>query len=44
MKDAYNITKYFVVDQKNVFQTSEQGIDFLELAAFTGFDIEGLSV
>lgn len=43
-KDADNIIKYFVVDENNALQTSEQGINFLELAAFTGFDIEGLSV
>ena len=42
--DEDNVTKYLVVDENNVLQTSEQGIDFLELAAFTGFDTEGLSV
>lgn len=44
MKDTNDITKYLVVDQNNALQTSEQGIDFLELAAFAGFDTEGLPV
>ena len=43
MKDAHKVTKYLVVDNKDVLQTNEQGIDFLNLAAFAGFDIEGLS-
>lgn len=43
-KDAENVTKYLVIDENNVLQTSEQGMPFLELAAFTGFDIEGFSV
>lgn len=43
MKDAYKITKYIVVDANNVIQTSGQGIDFLNLAAYAGFDTEGLS-
>lgn len=43
MKDAYKVTKYLVVDANNVIQTSEQGIDFINLAAFAGFDTEGLS-
>lgn len=43
MKDAYGVTMYQVVDQNNVLQSSEQGMSFLELAAFAGFDIEGLS-
>lgn len=44
MKDGYGVTKYQVVDGNNVIQTSEQGIDFLNLAAFAGFDTEDLSV
>lgn len=44
IKDTDNITKYLVADENNVLQTGEQGIDFLELAAFTGFDMEGLYV
>lgn len=43
MKDAYKVTKYLVVDNKDVLQTNEQGIDFLNLAAFAGFSMEGLS-
>lgn len=43
VKDAYKVTKYLVVDANNVLQTSEQGIDFLNLAAFAGFDNEGLT-
>lgn len=43
MKDAYKVSKYLVVDDKDVLQTNEQGIDFLNLAAFAGFDTEGLS-
>ena len=43
MKDAYKVTKYLVVDNKDVLQTNEQGIDFLNLAAFAGVDTEGLS-
>ena len=40
MKDAYGVKKYQVVDQKNVLQSSEQGMSFLELAAYAGFDTE----
>lgn len=43
MKDAHKVTKYLVVDANNVIQTSEQGMDFLNLAAYSGFDTEGLS-
>lgn len=43
IKDAYKVTKYLVVDANNVIQTDKQGMDFLNLAAFAGFDTEGLS-
>lgn len=43
MKDSYGVTMYQVADQNNVLQSSEQGMSFLELAAFAGFDIEGLA-
>jgi len=43
MKDAHKVIKYLVVDVNNTIQTSEQGIDFLNLAAFAGFDTDGLS-
>lgn len=38
MKDAYGVTKYLVVDQNGVIQSSEHGMTFLELAAYAGFD------
>ncbi len=34
---------YMVVDQNNVIQAGEQGMSFLELAAFAGFDTDGLT-
>ena len=43
MKDAHKVTKYLVVDANDVIQTSEQGMSFLDLAAYAGFDTEGLS-
>lgn len=43
MKDAYSVKKYQVVNQNNVLQSSEQGMSFLELAAYAGFDTEGLA-
>ena len=43
MKDAYKITKYQVIDQNNAIQVGEQGMTFLDLAAYAGFDTEGLS-
>lgn len=43
MKDAYKMTKYLVVDANNAIQTDEQGMDFLNLAAYAGFDTEGLA-
>ncbi len=42
MKDGYGVTKYLVVDEDGMIQTDEQGMDFLNLAAFAGYDIEGL--
>ena len=43
MKDVHKVTKYMVVDANNANQTSEQGMDFLNLAAYAGFDTEGLT-
>lgn len=43
MKDTYGVTMYQVSDHNNVLQSSEQGMSFLDLAAFAGFDIEGLA-
>lgn len=34
---------YMVVNENNVIQAGENGMSFLELAAFAGFDIEGLA-
>lgn len=34
---------YMVIDQNNVIQVGEQGISFLELADYAGFDTEGLA-
>ena len=34
MKDAYGVTKYLVVDQNGIIQSSEQGMTFLELVAY----------
>lgn len=36
-------TKYQVVDENDVIQAGENGMTFLELAAFSGYDTEGLS-
>ena len=42
--NALGMTKgYMVVDQNDVIQAGEQGMSFLDLAAFAGFDTEGLS-
>ena len=42
MKDANATTKYLVVNADNIIQAGEQGMDFLNLAAYAGFDTEGL--
>ena len=42
MKDAYGVKKYLVVDMNNVLQSQEQGMYFLDLAAYAGIDVEGL--
>lgn len=34
---------YMVVDENDVIQVGENGMTFLDLAAFAGFDTEGLS-
>lgn len=39
MKDGYGVTKYQVVDQNNVIQSSEQGMSSLELATYANFEI-----
>lgn len=43
IKDVHKVTKYLVVDADKVIKTSEQGMDFLNLAAYAGYDTEGLS-
>ncbi len=43
IKDRNGITKYQVVNQLDMIQAGEQGMSFLDLAAFTGFDIDGLT-
>lgn len=43
MNDGYGVTKYQVVNENKVLQTDENGMSFLELAAFAGFDMEGLT-
>ena len=39
MKDAFGNKAYMVVDQNNVIQAGEQGMSFLELAAYAGYEI-----
>ena len=39
MNDAYGATMYQVSDQNSVLQSSEQGMSFLELAEYSGFEI-----
>lgn len=39
MKDGYGVTKYQVVDGNNVLRTDENGMSFLELAAYANFEI-----
>lgn len=34
---------YMVVNENNVIKAGDQGMSFLDLAAFAGFDIEGLA-
>ena len=41
--NALGIKGYLVVDANNVIQSSEQGMSLVELAAYAGFDTEGLA-
>lgn len=41
MKDAFENKAYMVVDQNNVIQVGEQGMSFLDLATYAGFEIVG---
>lgn len=43
MKTALGEDAYMVVDQNNVIQSNEQGMSFLELAAYAGFEIHQIS-
>ena len=43
MKNAYSVKKYLAVDENNMIQSNENGMSFLELAAYAGFDTNGLS-
>lgn len=38
MKDTFGLKAYLVVDQNNVIQSYEQGMSFLELAKYAGFE------
>lgn len=42
VKDIHGVEKYITVDINNVIQSHEQGMYFLELAAYAGIDVEGL--
>ena len=37
IKDSHGMKKYLVVDGKNVIQSDEQGMSFLDLALYAGF-------
>ena len=39
MKEGYDVTKYQVINQLDVIQAGEQGMSFLELAAYAEFSI-----
>lgn len=39
IKDGYGVTKYQVVNENKVLQTDENGMSFLDLAAYAGYEI-----
>lgn len=43
MQDAFGNRAYIVVDQNNVIQSFEQGMSFLDLAAYAGFEVHQIS-
>lgn len=43
MKDAYSVKKYLAVDENNMIQSNADGMSFLKLADYAGFDTDGLS-
>lgn len=42
-KDSYGVKKYLVVDENNAIQTDENGISFVELTEYAGFEVSKLS-
>lgn len=42
IRDIHNVKRYLVVDENNVLQSDENGMSFLELAAYADFDTNGL--
>lgn len=43
MKDAHKVTKYQVVNENKVLQTDENGMSFMELAEYAGYEIQQIS-
>ncbi len=43
MKDGYGVTKYLVVDGNKALQSDENGMSFMELAEFAGYEIVQVS-
>lgn len=41
-KNAFGESVYMVVDANNVIHAGDQGMTLIEVAAFAGFDVEGL--
>jgi len=39
IKDGYGVTKYQVVDGNNALQSGENGMTFMELAEYAGYEI-----
>lgn len=43
-KNALGLDKYLVVDSNNILQTDEHGMSLIEVAAYAGICMEGLSM
>ena len=43
-RNSLGIDKYLVFDSNNILQTDEHGMSLIEVAAYAGIDVEGLSV
>ena len=43
-RNSLGIDKYHVVDKNDILQTDEHGMSLIEVAAYAGIDVEGLSV